>query len=215
GERSLRRRFYTTGSAQARLLDAMAGEGWKRELVESGLSLHGLLARARGYRAREDSLVRLARRALGDGVEEAAREAVEERRKRRIDRVEEVLAADGLRVVLASPYLGLCGFDPQNLLRLADDRLLHARWIRFCLPDGGAAEFDTPVVHDREAGTAIAVLPEPDGVEIAVGNEPTGPDGVPDGPVEDLSIEGPGIRLEAARARVSRREGVLEVTVER
>lgn len=214
GERSLRRRFYATGSGLGRLLDATAGEGWKRELVDSGLSLHGLLGRASGYRAREDSLVRLAREAHGGGLDEVARTAVTERRDRRLARIEEALAADGLRVELASPYLGLCGFDPQNLLRLADDRLLHARWIRFCLPDG-SAEFDVPVVQDREAGTAIAVLPEPDRVEMTVGGEPVGLDSPPEGSLEDVSIDGPGLSLEAARARVSRRDGVLEVTIER
>lgn len=214
GERSLRRRFYTTGSALGRLLDATAGKGWKDDLVESGLSLHGLLARASGYRAREDSLVLLARESHGGGLDEVARTAAIERRDRRLARVEEVLSTDGLRVEIASPYLGLCGFDPQNLLRLADDRLLHARWIRFCLPDG-SAEFDVPVVQDREAGTAVAVLPEPDGVEMTVAGEPVELDSPPEGTLEDLSIDGPGLSLEAARARVSRRDGVLEVTIER
>ncbi len=214
GEQSLRRRFYTTGSGLGRLLDATAGGEWKRELVDGGLSLHGLLARASGYRAREDSLVRLARESRGAGLAEAARAAVAERGERRRARVEEALSADGLRVELASPYLGLCGFDPQNLLRLADDRLLHARWIRFCLPDG-SAEFDTPVVQDREGGTAIAVLPEPDRVKMTVGGEPVGLDSPPEGPLEDLSIDGPGVSLEAARARVFRHDGVLEVTIER
>lgn len=215
GERSLRRRFYTTGSAQGKLLDVVAGEGWKRDLVEGGLSLHDLLARTSGYRAREDSLVRLARGSHGEGIDEAARAAVAERRERRLARVDEVLAADGLRVELASPYLGLCGFDPQNLLRLADDRLLHARWIRFCLPDDGTAEFDVPVIQDREAGTATAVLPEPDRVEIEIAGEPTGLGSLPDGLVEGLSITGAGLRLEAARARIARRDGVLRVTIER
>jgi hypothetical protein len=211
-ELSLRRRFYTTGSALARLLDRLAGDGWKAEIGESGLSLHAFLALSSGYRAREDSLVRIALERHGEGLQRRAEDVIAARRERRADRRRQVLAAEGLRVELQSPQLGLCGFDPQNLLRLADDQLLHMRWIRFCLP-GGTAEFETPVVQDREAGTAVAVLSDADGVEISAGGRPLGMEALPDGPVEGLVIAGSGLRLEVARARLSRRDGALIVSV--
>lgn len=211
-ERSLRRRFYTTGSALARLLDRLAGEGWKAEIGESGLSLHAYLALSSGYRAREDSLVRIARERHGEGLQRKAEEVIAARRDRRADQRRQVLGAEGLRVELESPLLGLCGFDPQNLLRLADDQLLHMRWIRFCLPDG-TAEFETPVVQDREAGTAIAVLSDADGIEISAGGRSLSLETLPDGPVEGLVIAGSGLHLEAARARLSRRDGALVVSV--
>jgi hypothetical protein len=213
-ERSLRRRFYTTGSALARLLDVVAGDRWKSEIGESGLSLQAMLAISSGYRAREDSLVRLARERLGEGLDRRAKEVIAARRERRADQRRQVLSADGLRVELESPQLGLCGFDPQNLLRLADDQLLHMRWIRFCLPDG-TAEFETPVVQDQEAGTAIAVLSPVDQVEISAGGRALSLEALPEGPVEGLSIAGSGLRLEAARARLSRRNGALVVSVGR
>jgi hypothetical protein len=213
-ERSLRRRFYTTGSALARLLDEVAGDGWKSEVGESGLSLHAMLAISSAYRAREDSLVRLARERLGEGLDRRAEEVIAARRERRADQRQRVLSADGLRVELESPQLGLCGFDPQNLLRLADDQLLHMRWIRFCLPDG-TAEFETPVVQDRKAGTAIAVLSPADQVEISARGRSLSLEELPEESVEDLSIVGSGVRLEAARARLFRRNGALVVSVGR
>jgi hypothetical protein len=213
-ERSLRRRFYTTGSALGRLLDVVAGDAWKSEIGERGLSLHAMLAISSGYRAREDSLVRLARERHGEGLLRGAEEVIAARRERRADQRDRVLSAGGLRLELESPRLALCGFDPQNLLRLADDQLLHMRWIRFCLPDG-TAEFETPVVQDREAGTAIAVLSPADQVEISAGGRPLGLEALPEESVEDLSIAGPGLRLEAARARLSRRNGALVVSVGR
>ena len=213
GERSLRRRFYTTGSALGRLLDETAGARWKLDLLDSGLALHDLLALAVGYRAREDSLVRMANGGYGAGLRESVESAIAERRERRVARVEQVLSADGLRLEIVSPTLGLCGFDPQNLLRLEDGRLLHARWIRFCLPDG-TAEFNTPVVQDSGAGRAIAVLTEPDAVAIEIGGERASLDALPSGTVEDLSISGPGVEIQAAHARVRNAGDVLELTVE-
>lgn len=212
GRQSLRRRFYTTGSALGRLLDRVAGSDWKTDLVERRLSLHGLLAHEVGYRAREDSLVAAAGR-HAEGLEALVERSIDERRSVRQARADSALSGDGLRIVLESPSLGLCGFDPQNLLRLADGRLLHARWIRFCLPDG-SAEFETPVVQDRDAGIAIAVLARPDQIEIAIGGERVSLEALPEGEVEGLSIVGSGLRLQAAGARLSHRNGALVVTVE-
>jgi hypothetical protein len=53
GPRSIRRRFYATGSAIARLLDWLATPSWKSGLVERDATLQQMLADATGYGGRD------------------------------------------------------------------------------------------------------------------------------------------------------------------
>lgn len=211
GRTSLRRRYYTTGTALGRLLDALEGEGWKAHLIESGLSLHDLLAEVTGYRAREDSLVARARARQAGGIAELVDRSIEERAEARRARADSVLAAPGLKLVLDSSYLGLCGFDPQNLLRLADGRLLHARWIRFCVPSG-TAEFDLPVVHDRSANRAEAVVAEPARLRLEIDGTVVALDALEEA-TGAVALKGAGVTIETARARVWREEGALRIAI--
>lgn len=205
-EYSLRRRFYTTGTAIGLLLDEVAGPAWKTSTIESGLPLHDLLAEASGYRERERSLVEGAGSRHGADLEQAAATAVEERRARRRERVEEILATPGVLLELtAERPLPMCGIDPQNLLQVGDGRLLHTRWLRLC-PPGGAIEFETPVVHDRQRNLLRAPIGPEEGVDVAIEGRLLPLDALPEGVVAGLEIHAPGVELALDGVTV-RREG--------
>jgi hypothetical protein len=94
-----------------------------------------------------------------------------------------------------------CGFDPQNLLMVDENRWLHTRWLRACTPGQVEAEFTTPVVQDGVVLTAVAgpeVRITVGGVAIELGecDRLAG--------AEDVRIESAGVTVTAARADVER-----------
>lgn len=208
---SLRRRFYTTGTAMGRLLDEIAGPEWKTRTMESGLALHELLAEATGYREREERFVARSMERHGEVVEETAERAVEERQARRGERVEEALAAPGIRVEMVSAgSLPMCGIDPQNLLQTGDGRLLHTRWLKLC-PPGGEIEFRTPVVHDRVGHVLRAVIGSEEEIDLEIKGMPFPLDALPTGVVDDLEIRSDGLVLALDGATVERDGEVLRI----
>jgi len=213
---SLRLRFYATGPAMGVLLDRLAGPPWRAELVRRDLMLQDLLAEASGYRDPERALLARAARAVDTAaLGRTARNAVAQLRAIRRAQVDSVLGRPGVTVVLRADSLpgarfGLCGIDPQNLLQVSPDVLLHTRWVRACAP-GLTAEFSTAAVQDRRAGTVTAVIGAEDSVRVTAGGGPTVlGEGAPE-VLADLRIEGPGLTLRAARAVVGRRGRVLEI----
>lgn len=210
-EYSLRRRFYTTGTAIGLLLDEVVGPPWKTSTIESGLPLHDLLAEASGYRERERRLVDGARSRHGADLGQAAAAAVEERRARRRERAEEILATPGVLLELAAKRpLPMCGIDPQNLLQVGDGQLLHTRWLRLC-PAGGTIEFETAVVHDRERNVLRAPIGEEDAIEILIGGQSFPPGAFPEGSVETLEIRAPRVELAVDGATVQREGRVVRL----
>lgn len=214
-ERSLRRRFYTTGAALAYLLDEVAGPRWKAALSEPALALHDVLAEASGYRAREDSLVRAARAELGEGVDALAGSAVGERREDRRKRAEEALAGPGLVIELVvEGGMGLCGIDPQNLLQVDAERVLHARILNLCLPGDGQALFRAPALHHRGDRVVTSLVGPPEGVTVRIGGAavPLADLGRVEG-AEDVEIEAAAFRLKAPRATLAREGDRLRVEI--
>ncbi|HUG00349.1 MAG TPA: hypothetical protein VML95_00660 [Longimicrobiales bacterium] len=214
--RSVRLRFYATGFAQALLLDALAGPGWKRRVAIEGPALQDLLADAAGSRAEEARLAARARASRGADVDEAARIAVRDLRAERSRRVAEVLDAPGTRIdidVAALPGgdVDFCGIDPQNLLQAGDGRLLHARWFRACGP-GFDAEFEVPVLHDRNEGRLTAVA-APGDLEVLLDGRPLGRPGGPPPDPGTVRVRAAGVSIDVQAGRVELRDGRLILTV--
>ncbi|MEN8376903.1 MAG: hypothetical protein ABFS34_15865 [Gemmatimonadota bacterium] len=213
---SARLRFYLTGLGQALLLDALAGPSWKLAVMERGASLPDLLAEASGYRVLEEQLVEGAEREYGDRLDSLASAAVERLQAERMSTAAEAMTAPGARIevdvsALPGGDVGFCGLDPQNLLQTGDGRLLHARWFRACAP-GFDAEFNTPVLHDREAGTLELVAAPEASLEVLVDGRPlSGPDSAP--ARGELRIRGSGVTLEADGAEVRWVGGALQIVV--
>jgi hypothetical protein len=222
GPRSIRRRFYATGSAIARLLDRFGDPGWKSRLIGDDATLQQVLADASDYRGRDaldrrSAAVIAARLAPLTAAAERAVAALDARRRAQRD---SVLAQPGLRLVvdasaLPARPLNWCSFDPQNVLAMASGELLHTRMLRLC---SGRVDvpLDQPAVEDRRAGVVQAVVGDANALKATAAGTPISlpPEG---GSVEvsDLRIEGPTFTVLAPRATVVRQGNELRVGLRR
>src|SRR5437899_3285804 len=168
---SIRLRYYATGPALGALLDALEGPAWKSRLVHQNLTVQDALADASGYRATELPLRRQAEtRFVMASLRRGADSGVAGLRALRRKQVDSILAAPGvlLTVTIEGRSLGLCGFDPQNLLQVEPGVLLHTRWVVACAGEAFQATFNTPVVQDRNAETLRAVVGADSIVKVTV-----------------------------------------------
>ncbi len=207
---SVRRRFYTTGAAMGLLLDRLAGDSWKRSLVDDNLTMQDALARASGFDAASDSLRaeaarRFDRPRLAAAAEQGVRALLATRRRQ----ADSLLARPGIQVVLDGGF-GQCQFDPQNMLRVDSASVLHTRWLLVCRGQALSGEFTRPVLTD--ATRATAVIGEEHEVRLTVGGARVALAGLTSLPAaQDVRIESPGLTLRVARADVTRAGRVLRI----
>ena len=217
--RSFRLRYYATGSAQAHLLDLLAGRSfsWKARLVAENLTLQDLLAEVSEYRRAEHDLRRQAEGAFAmRAIEAAADTGIGKLRAFRRAQVDSLLGAPGvlLVVTLEGRSIGFCGIDPQNLLQVDQGVLLHTRWFQPCAGDALNATFNTPVVQDRNASSLRAVVGADSGVRLTVAGQATElRDGSRLENATAVQLESPLFTLQAAKADISREGRVLTVKV--
>jgi hypothetical protein len=207
GPRSIRRRFYATGSAIALLLDRFADSSWKSRLVRDDATLQAMLAGAVDYR-QPTELVQLRRDA------ERAVAALGARRSAQRD---SILAQPGLRLVVEPSRIrgGMfwCFFDPQNVLQTASGELLHMRMLKVCSNEGVEVQLDQPVVEERTTGVLRAVVGDVDAIKLTSSGATTSlPSDSATVDVSNLRIEGPTFSVVAPRARLSRRGRELWIT---
>lgn len=130
----LRWRFYETGAAMALLLDRFS-PGWK-EMLNGSLvySLDELLTQA----VDRDEDCRVSDSRYTDAIARA-RTMVAEYRERLAAMEKEFMAAPGirLRIVADGTPLWPKGFDPLNVTRLPDGRVLHSRLLMLQNESGG------------------------------------------------------------------------------
>ncbi len=208
GERSFRLRFYYSGAAMSLLLDEIAGDDWKTILFARDLTLQETLAELSGYRVREAALQLMAYNQFdGPALMSETAASIDALRRRLKARVDSALSQPGVRVVISAEgiggYIGLCGIDPQNLLQVDSGILFHTRWLRPCAGSALQGEFNTPVVHDQNAGTLEAVIGPVGEVSLTIGGQPVplgGQETVAD--AADVQIESPGLTLRSERADV-------------
>ena len=203
---SIRLRFYVTGPALGMLLDALAGPVWKTRLIEQDQTVQDALADASGYRSQEVTLRRQAESTFAIAkLRTAADSQVDRLRTIRRAQVDSILAAPGVQLVVTveGRYIGLCGFDPQNLLQVGPGVLLHTRWVQVCAGDALQATFNTAVVQDQNAQVIRAVVGDDSVVKVS------------DGPDGGVRIDSPLVTLRAAKADVGREGRVLTVRIHR
>ena len=200
---SIRLRYYATGPALGELLDALEGPAWKSRLVNQNLTVQDALADASGYRGTELALRRRAEtQFVLASLRRGADSGVAGLRALRRKQVDSILGAPGvlLTVTVEGRSLGLCGFDPQNLLQVEPGVLLHTRWVVACVGDTFQATFNTPVVQDRNVETLRAVVGPDSTVKVTVNGA-------------DVRIESPLVSLRASKADISRDGRVLTVKI--
>jgi hypothetical protein len=212
GNLSLRRRFYATGTALARLLDRLVGPAWKTGLVNDDLTLQDALARAAGGAGDEVVARREAERRFDRArllaLADSAVGALRARRQRQTD---SLMARPGLKVEIVG-RVGSCGFDPQNMLQAGGGVVLHTRWLHIC--DGARldGEFNTPVVESGD--TLTAVIGAATEVRVSVRGAPLAlGDGGRVAGAEEVRIESPGLTLRVARADLERAGSVLRLRI--
>lgn len=213
---SFRLRYYSTGAAQALLLDRLARQDWKTRIMEQDLTLQDALGLAIGYRERETALRRSAQKAFG--AESLARQAEAATRALKASlraRVDSALSRPGVTLVVETEAIGgagLCGIDPQNLLQVDVGVLFHARWVRPCAGAGLQAEFTTPVLQDRRAGSFRAVIGPADSVRLTVNGRRLDLAGTLDiAEAKQVRLDAPDATLTSALAAVRLEQGVLRI----
>lgn len=212
GNLSLRRRFYATGTALARLLDRVAGPAWKAGLVSDDLTLQDALARAVGGTGDEAAARGEAERRFDRArllaLADSALGALRARRQRQAD---SLMGRPGVRVEIVG-RVGSCGFDPQNMLQTGRGAVLHTRWLHIC--DGARldGEFNAPVFEHADTLTAV-IGAESDVRVTARGAPVTLGDGASVPGVEEVRIEAPGLTLRVARADLERSGVVLRLRI--
>jgi hypothetical protein len=217
-ERSVRLRYYRTGTAMALLLDRL-GPGWKPRMVANDWTIQQALAHAVGYdTARSAKLLAAAETATGGPLpmQRALHNIARLRELRRIQ-VDSVLSQPGLKVIIQLDSLpnkghSLCGFDPQNMLSTGGPRLLHTRFVHPCEQTLFDAVFTTAAVHDYSVNTLTAVLPVSDTVRLSVGgvDRKLG-EGESFNGVADFELDSRGLTVRAKRAVVQRSRNELRI----
>jgi hypothetical protein len=216
---SFRLRYYSTGPAQARLLDQLAGAGWKRDMMQRNETLQDALARAAGMNSVEEHALRRAIRATDTvALATATRASIARLIASRARQVDSVLNVPGLMIELSASALpgrdfGMCGFDPQNHLQVSPTVQLQTRWWRPCSGKALTSEFNVPSVHDTRAGTIRAVIGAESDVKVTVDGQPVSlADGQRMNAASDVRIEAPRASVQSARANLERIGRTIRIT---
>jgi hypothetical protein len=216
---SLRLRFYSTGPAQALLLDEIAGPTWKRRFMERNETLTDALAGASGIDEAEQRAFLLALRSADTARAEAeAAAGVARLRAVRASQVDSILGRAGILLELSASELpskdfGFCGFDPQNHLQVSPTVQIQTRWWRPCAGAALSSEFNVPSVHDDERGTVRAVIGLESEVKITVdGQQIALSDGQTIDAAKDVRLDSPRANVQSARARLSREGRTIRIT---
>jgi hypothetical protein len=215
---SFRLRYYHTGPAIARLLDALRPD-WKARFVGDNLWLEDVLADATGIDDAQRAAFRAAVARFDSAA--AARQAagnIASLQRRRRQQVDSIMDAPGIVLVVRADSLptrafNLCGFDPQNLLQVTERIRLQTRWWRPCSGGPTYVDLNIPSVHDAEHGTLTAVIGGEDQVTVTAGGVAV-PLPRPGETLRDLGafkLSAPGVTVEAARADVTRSGRTLTV----
>jgi hypothetical protein len=219
GGRSVRRRYYATGSAIALILDRLAEANWKTTLESEDLTLDETLARIVDYQG--VASLGAGWKTEADGSLQSLRIEVEREvarlRTSRKALADSLLARPGIRVTidqsqLAGDRLQWCGFDPQNTHRTGDHRTLHMRFLRVC---GAAAtiEFDQPVIQSDESGMLQTVVDEATLTVLSGPRRVALTEASLD--LADLRLQAGGLKVEAPRATLLRNGRELRIVLRR
>jgi hypothetical protein len=217
---SFRLRYYSTGPAQARLMDALAGSsGWKQEMMSRNETLQDALGRVSGLDAAEARSLQLATpRTDSIRASAAAVTSVARLKALRAAQVDSLLSLPGILLEISATELpsrdfGSCSFDPQNLLQVTGTMQIHTRTWRPCSGSALVAELNVPAIHDRNAGLIRAVIGTESEVRITVAgapvvlaNEQTIPAAI------NVKVETPRISVQSARANLSRSGRTIRIT---
>jgi hypothetical protein len=216
---SFRLRFYSTGPAQARLLDALSGAPWKARLLADNQYLDEALAEASGLDAAEQRAFAEAMEAFDSGaVRREASSAIARLQALRTRQVDSLLSLPGVLLELSAAALprkafDICSFDPQNHLQVSPTVQIQTRWWRPCAGRLMNGEFNVPSVLDTERGTIRAVIGPETEVKLTAGGSPLAlGDGQTIAEALEVHLVAPRATVGAPRARLTREGRILRIT---
>jgi len=152
---SPRRRAYAAGSYLGLLLDRLAGDRWKQDVVRDDRYLGDLLHEIVGTDTVASSVAAEIARALI-----TAGESVDRLAKTRAVQRDTILSGE-IRIVLdptLAERFSWCGFDPQNLLTTAQGEILHMRMLNLCHKGKRVAVLEQPAVEEPGSGRVLTSL---------------------------------------------------------
>ena len=216
---SFRLRFYSTGPAQARLLDALSGAGWKSRLVAENQYLDEALADVSGLDATERRAFAEAVAAFDSGaMRREAASGIARLQELRTRQVDSLLSLPGLLLELSAAALprkafDICSFDPQNHLQVSPTVQIQTRWWRPCAGRALSGEFNLPSVVDTELGTIRAVIGPETEVTLTAGGTPVVlAEGQTIAEALDVQLLAPRATVRAPKARLTREGRILRIT---
>jgi hypothetical protein len=207
---SVRARFYATGTALMRLLDAQAGEEYKERMLSEDAYPQDALATVFEETA--------AGSALADTVTylRAAGERVAQLGALRRAQLDSAVTGSGILLEISAERSGgslnLCSFDPLNAQQVGRDSVLHARYLKLCRDGEYSAEWNTAVA--QFGNTRVAGVIGAEGtVQLSIGGRVrTLRAGERLENAQDVSITSDTFTLQATRADVERIGATLRVT---
>ena len=216
--RSIRLRFYKTGSAIAFLLDKLGPKDWKTKMMESNLSLQNMLAEITNYRIKENELV--AKLNLQSKyLEKNAKKEIMELRSFRKNQKDSMMSQSGIKLIVDASekgFIGMCGIDPQNLLQISENLFLHSRWFRPCISNSLNGSFNTPVVHNKISHSLMAVIDNPDNLKIEIdGNNMDFKYFNENLEIKNLKITGLNVDLKIKNAELSKQGDTIVVILKK
>lgn len=215
---SLRFRYYQTGPALALLLDALRPNRWKQELLAGDATLQDMLARASGA---DDDLIAANTAFNATSLRAETELQIRKLKARRRATADSLLALPGLMLILSADSLpgrafNPCGYDPQNLLQVAEKVQIQMRWWKPCAGGPTHAEFNVPSVYDENLGTIAAVIGEEALVKLTSNGQPlVVRDGETLRDVRSIVLEAPRASVQAVRADISRSGSTLRIVPKR
>jgi hypothetical protein len=215
---SFRLRFYSTGPAQARLLDALAGAGWKSRLLAENRYLDEALAEASGLDAAEQRAFAQAVAGFDSGgIRREAVSGIARLQELRARQVDSLLSQPGLLLELSAADLprkafDICSFDPQNHLQVTPTVQIQTRWWRPCAGRALSGEFNVPSVIDTELGTIRAVIGPETEVKLTAGGNPVVlAEGQTIAEALEVQLQAPRASIRAPRAKLTREVRILRI----
>jgi hypothetical protein len=216
---SFRLRFYSTGPAQARLLDALSGAAWRTRLRAENQYLDEALAEASGLDAAEQQAFAKAMEAFDSAaVRREATSDIARLQELRTRQVDSLLSLPGVLLELSAAALprkafDICSFDPQNHLQVSPTVQIQTRWWRPCAGRALTGEFNVPSVLDTKLGTIRAVLGSETEVRLTAGGTPLAlADGQTIAEALDVQLLAPRATVGAPRAKLTREGRILRIT---
>lgn len=161
--KNIRRKFYSTGSAQGFLLDRLMPD-WKAQVQMNGKAVQDLLAESNGKSLSQIRTENILNAYSYEKILAEEEKSVAARKADNQTLLEKTLNQSGKKIVIVYSALtkpaGIRNFDPMNVTMISPKLRVHTRSVSFTGKDSFMANFSQPVVEDLENKRYTVVVAE-------------------------------------------------------